>query len=154
MTPFGQPCYFVDSHTLCYNGLTSPHCRDNSLYKASLDFLLVGNSIRALLFCIFMTGQLSEGCRCPVQCQGWYRYPAGALASISSGAEIGLLSLRLRVSQGASLGDFLLAPPCPIEKVILWVGFLYLTSGSETRKPKPSTLSTKLSRQPMPGAPI
>ena len=30
-----------------------------------------------------------------------------------SGAEIGLLSLRLSVSQGASLGDFLLAPRAP-----------------------------------------
>jgi len=41
-----------------------------------------------------------------------------------SGAEIGLLSLRLSVSQGASLGDFLLAPVSPIEKVTLWEGFL------------------------------
>ena len=30
------------------------------------------------------------------------------------------------------LGDFLLAPACPIEKVTLWEGFLYLTSESET----------------------
>jgi len=60
------------------------------------------------------------------------RYPAGALASVRSGAETGLLSLRLSVSQGASLGYFLLAPACPIEKVTLWVCFLYLTSGSET----------------------
>ena len=43
-------------------------------------------------------------------------------------AEICLLSLRLRVFQGASLGDFFLAPVCPIEKVTLWVGFFYLTS--------------------------
>ena len=41
-------------------------------------------------------------------------------ATVRSGAEIGLLSLRLSVSQGASLGDFLLAPACPIEKVTLW----------------------------------
>ena len=34
--------------------------------------------------------------------------------------------------QGASLGYFLFAPPCPIEKVTLCVGSLYLTSGSET----------------------
>ena len=38
-------------------------------------------------------------------------------ATVRSGAEIGLLSLGLSVSQGASLGDFLLAPACPIEKV-------------------------------------
>ena len=41
-------------------------------------------------------------------------------ATVRSGAEIGLLSLRLNVSQGASLGDFLLAPACPIEKVTHW----------------------------------
>ena len=53
-----------------------------------------------------------------VPCQEWYRYPVGALATVRSGAEIGPLSLRLSVSQqGASLGDFLLAPACPIEKV-------------------------------------
>jgi len=61
-----------------------------------------------------MRGQLSRVYRCP----------AGALVSVRSGAEIGLLSLRLSVSQVVSLGDFLLAPACPIEKVILWVGFL------------------------------
>jgi len=55
-------------------------------------------------------------------------------ATVRSDAEIGLLSLRLSVSQGASLGDFLLAPACPIEKVTLWVGFLYLMSGYETRE--------------------
>jgi len=33
---------------------------------------------------------------------------------VRSGAEIGLLSLRLSFSQGASLGDFLLASACPI----------------------------------------
>jgi len=58
-------------------------------------------------------------------------YPHDRMA-VRSGAEIGLLSVRLSVSQGASLGDFLLAPACLIEKVSLWVGFLYLTSGSET----------------------
>ena len=75
---------------------------------------------------------------------------------VRSGAEIGLLSPRLSVSQGASLGDFLLAPACPIEKV---------PSGSETegreRKfspkpgiepktlgPKHSMLSTRLSLYP------
>ena len=74
-----------------------------------------------------------------VHCQEWCRYPAGALSgvvqvprrcTVRSGAEIGLL--RLIVFQGASLGDFLLAPACSIEKVTLWEGFLCLTSGSET----------------------
>jgi len=69
-----------------------------------------------------MTEQLSGACR----------YPTGALTTVRSGAEIGLLSLRQSVSQGASLGDFLLAPACPIEKVTLWEGVLYLTSGSKT----------------------
>jgi len=50
---------------------------------------------------------------------------------VKSGAEIGLLSPRLCVSQGASLGDFLFALVRPIEKVALWVGFLYLTAGFE-----------------------
>jgi len=50
------------------------------------------------------------------------------------GAQIGLLSLTLSVSQVASLGEFLLAPACPIEKVTLWEGFLYLTLGSEILK--------------------
>ena len=53
-------------------------------------------------------------------------------AIVRGGAEIGLLSLRLSVSQGESLGDFLFATACPIERVTLWEGFLYLTSGSET----------------------
>jgi len=63
-------------------------------------------------------------------CQEWCRCPAGALASVRSGAEIGLLSFRLSISQDAPLGDFLLAPSCPIEKVTLWAGLLYLTSRS------------------------
>ena len=50
-------------------------------------------------------------------CQEWCRYPAGALSGmvqvprrcpVRSGAEIGLLSLRLGISHGAALGDFLL----------------------------------------------
>ena len=36
--------------------------------------------------------------------------------AVRCGAGIGLLSFRLSVSQGASLGDFLLAPACPLEK--------------------------------------
>jgi len=94
-----------------------------------------------------LSGVVQVPSRCPDNCQEWCRYLAGALAT----AEIGLLSLRLSVSQGASLrncmlapacpiensqgaslGDFMLAPACPIEKVTLWEGFLYLTSGFET----------------------
>ena len=60
---------------------------------------------KALLLCISMTEELSEFC---------------------------LLNLRFSVSQEASLGDFLLAPTCPIEKVTLWEGFLYLSLGFET----------------------
>ena len=49
-----------------------------------------------------------------------------------SGAETSLLNLELSISEGVPLMNFLLTPLCPIEKVTLWVGFLYLTSGSET----------------------
>ena len=48
------------------------------------------------------------------QLPGVCRYPAGALSSARSGAEIGPLSLSLSVFQGESLGDFLLAPAHPI----------------------------------------
>ena len=51
-----------------------------------------------------------------------------------NGTEIGLLRLGLSVSQCASLGDFLLAPVCPIEKVPLWEGLPYLTSGFLNRR--------------------
>jgi len=78
--------------------------------------LLLGSSMTEPL-----SGVAQVPCRCPGHCQEWCRYPAGALTAVRSGAEIGLLSLRLSVSQGASLGDFLLAPVCPIEKVTLWV---------------------------------
>jgi len=44
-------------------------------------------------------------CRYPDQCQEF--------------GEIGLLSLWLRVSQGVSLVNFVLAAACPIEKVVL-----------------------------------
>ena len=58
--------------------------------------------------------------------------PQVPCTAVRSGADIGLRSLRPSVSQDISLGDFLLAPAFPIEKVTLCVGFLYLTSGSET----------------------
>jgi len=45
----------------------------------------------------------------------------------------GLLSPRLSVSQSASVGDFLLAPVRPIEKITLWECLLYLTSGYEDK---------------------
>ena len=32
--------------------------------------------------------------RCPVQCQKWCRYPAGAQFSVRSGAEVGLVNVR------------------------------------------------------------
>ena len=78
-----------------------------------------------LLLRVSMTEQLSGVVQVPRRCPvrsgaGTLQVPAGALATVMSGAEIGLLSLRLSVSQGASLGDFLLAPACPIEKVTLW----------------------------------
>jgi len=42
-------------------------------------------------------------------------------------------SVFLTVLHGARLGDFLLAPACPIEKVALWVNFHHLF-----RRPKTS----------------
>jgi len=44
------------------------------------------------------------------------------------------LAYRVLGSQGALLGDFLLATAYPIEKVTLWVGFLHLMPGSETNE--------------------
>ena len=84
------------------------------------------------------------------------------MSAVRSSAAIGLLSLNLSASQGVSLGDFLLAPASPIEKLLLKVAFLYLTLGSETEEgvaedksfartgnrtpgPKPSTLPARLS---------
>lgn len=53
-------------------------------------------------------------------------------ADVRSGAEISLRSPWLTVWHGLSLGDFLLAHACSIEKITLWEGLLYLKSGSET----------------------
>jgi len=52
--------------------------------------------------------------------------------AVRKDVKISLLNLRLSVSQGALLGDFLLAHACSIEKITLWEGLLYLKSGSET----------------------
>jgi len=70
-----------------------------------------------------MTDRLSEVCR----------YPTGAQTTVRSSAEIGLLSLRLSVSQGASLGDFLLnCTRMPHREGNSMGGLLYSMSGSET----------------------
>jgi len=55
--------------------------------------------------------------------------PQVPCTAVRSRAEIDRLSLRLRVFRGESLGDFLLAPVCPIEKVTLLEGLLYLMLG-------------------------
>jgi len=65
-----------------------------------------------------------------------FSYPHGSSAARSR-AEIGLLSLRLSVSQGASLGVVLLAPACPIENVRWGAQFIY------SRAPKPTRVSQK-----------
>ena len=67
-----------------------------------------------LILRISITEQLSGVVQVPRRCPD--------RTAVKSGEEISLLSLRLSVSQGTSLGDFLLAPACPIEKM----GFLYL----------------------------
>ena len=83
-----------------------------------------------IFFIIFFISPWQEGVRnVQVPC----RYPAGALARVRNGAGIDPLSLRLSVSESASLGDLMFAPACPIEKVTLWVGFLYF-SGSKADK--------------------
>jgi len=72
--------------------------------------------------------------------------------AVRSGAEIGLLTLRLSVFQGVLLRCFLLAPACPINKVTIWNkwGFCERQSflpklGIEpgTPVPKPSAQSTR-----------
>jgi len=78
---------------------------------------------------------VSGVCKCPANILTGVRgsrCPANILIGVRSGAEIGLLSLSRSVSQGASLGDFLFAPACLIEKITLWEAFLYLTLESET----------------------
>jgi len=57
-----------------------------------------------------------------------------SLICVRRSQKLASLSLWLSVSQAASLGDVLLAPACPIEKITLLVNLLCLTSGSETGK--------------------
>jgi len=61
---------------------------------------------------------------------------------------IGLLSLRLSVSQDVSIGEFLLAPACPIEKVTLygWASFVYHSDPKAKRALR--KLFSKLARYP------
>jgi len=63
---------------------------------------------------------VSDGHR---KCGEWIK--GGALQADEPTRLKSYFSLLLRISQGASLGDFLLAPACPIEKVTLWVSLLY-----------------------------
>ena len=56
----------------------------------------------------------------PGQCQGF--------------AEINLPSFWLCVSEGESLGDFLLAPVCPTGKASLWEDIFCLMPGFETKE--------------------
>jgi len=77
--------------------------------------------------------------------------------AVRCGAEIGLLSLRLSISQCAILGDFQLAPTCRIAKVTLLEGFrsgsgtdkgvakAFTRTGNQTPRSKPSMLSIRLS---------
>jgi len=61
-----------------------------------------------------------------VPCQEWCRYPAGAPSGV-----LQKLAYWVSISQSTSLGDFLLAPACPIDKITLWEGLLYLLSGTK-----------------------
>jgi len=85
-------------------------------------------------FRITMTWKLSGVARVP-----WTAVRSGARAlqvpwtAVRGGVQIGLLSLRLSISQAASLGDFSLAPACPIEKVTLWVCFLHYEGVAEDK---------------------
>ena len=98
---------------------------EGRVYNSKLSWqYLYSMRYAGLLFRISVTWQLSGvvqvPCRCLDSCQKWCRYPAGAPTGVRSGAEIGLLNRRLSVFQGASIGDFTLAPACPIEKGTLW----------------------------------
>jgi len=108
-----------------------PHGLGLDQVKVTLHGKCVLKSDLLLRLHAFVSWPASEGVhvprRCPANCQEWCRYPAGALTGVRRGAQIDSLSLWLSVSQHASLGDFPLAPMCPMEKVILSVSLLYLT---------------------------
>ena len=74
---------------------------------------------------------VSGGSRYPDRCREVAVIPQVSWP-VSEGCRYGLLSLLFKASQGASLGNFPLAYVCPIEKVTLWEGLLYLMSESET----------------------
>jgi len=73
------------------------------------------------LLLISMTEELSGVPQVPAgalySCQECRRYPQVPCTAVRSAADIGLLSLS--ICQGDSLGDFLLAPLSPREKVTL-----------------------------------
>ena len=76
-------------------------------------------------------GQLSEVCRYPTRilasCQGFAGTLQVSWPAVRGVQKSGYTESSIQPVQGASLGDFLLAPACPIEKVTRWVGPLYLT---------------------------
>ena len=89
----------------------------------SLGDKLKKDGFRGGMFCEVSINPAECGVGLMLGCLGFFSFFFPCLhdrATVRSGAEIGLLSLRLSVSQGASLGDFLLALACPIEKVTLW----------------------------------
>ena len=143
-----------------FGALREPHLAQHSIIYFRILTQLGGmqvpcgcpDSCRGYPGTLAHVGGMQVPCGCPDPCQGYAgtlpvpwpvsgvcRYPAGALTHVRGMqvpcqcpdpcrgyAKISLLSLWFSVFQGASL----LAPVCPIEKMILWVGFLYSTSGS------------------------
>jgi len=74
-----------------------------------------------------------------------------------SGAKIGLLSAWISVFRSSSLGDFLLASACLIEKVTVLEGLLYLTPGFETNEgfaKKMFHLNWQLNQEPSAQKPV
>ena len=85
---------------------------------------------------------LQVPCRYPDRCQrfagtvqlSWpvsevRRYPAGIVTSVSGLQKLTHWVFWFWISPGASSEDLQLAPTCRIEKITLWVGFLYLLLG-------------------------
>jgi len=77
------------------------------------------------------SGQLSGVCKYPIgiltSCQGYAGTLQVSWPAVRGVQKSGYTESSIQPVQGASLGDFLLAPACPIEKVTRWVGPLYLT---------------------------